>query len=204
MIGVVIALITILVELEDRQSERTFTAWQVVRAGAVGSSHREAVEYLNREFAGFLCEGWVNSISRLLTGNRRRECLIPKKERESLAGLQAAGADLAGADLTDADLMIADLTGANLTGADLTGADLTGATLEGATLKDATLIGAHLASANLTGADLTGADLKGAYLGGAFLTDSAPTQSQLDAACGTFPPYDVLAGLVWTARPCPE
>ena len=169
MIGVVIALITILVELEDRQSERTFTAWQVVRAGAVGSSHREAVEYLNREFAGFLCEGWVNSISRLLTGNRRRECLIPKKERESLAGLQAAGADLAGADLTDADLMIADLTGANL-----------------------------------TGADLTGADLKGAYLGGAFLTDSAPTQSQLDAACGTFPPYDVLAGLVWTARPCPE
>ena len=31
LVGVVIALITIMVDLEDRQSERIFRAWQVVR-----------------------------------------------------------------------------------------------------------------------------------------------------------------------------
>ena len=90
LIGLVIALITVVVDLEDRQSERTFRAWQVVReyedrAGAPGSSLREALQFLNREFDGAWCGFLVSWTSQRLTGNRR-ECLFPRKVGESLAG----------------------------------------------------------------------------------------------------------------------
>ena len=58
------------------------------------------------------CGSWVNWVSIRLTGNSRRRCLIPRKERESLAALVAANADL-----TDANLTRANLTRANLTDA---------------------------------------------------------------------------------------
>ena len=101
-IGVWIALIAFMVDLEDRKSERTFRAWQVVqgfesrdvkpdtRAGASGSSLREALEFLNREFDGFVCGSKVRYLSELLTGNDRRECLFPKKKQRVFGGTYGA------------------------------------------------------------------------------------------------------------------
>ena len=80
-----------MVDLEDRQAERTFRAWQVVlTVRTAGSSRREAVEYLNREFDGRWCGFWMNRVSKQLTGNNRRKCLNPRKARESLVGIEAA------------------------------------------------------------------------------------------------------------------
>ena len=218
VLGLMLALITILVDLEDRQSERIFRAWQVVRefenrvvetnerAGAAGSAPRGAIEFLNRQFDGFLCILPVTVTSTVLTGNASRECLFPKKERESLANIALTGADLTDADLTDADLTDADLTDADLTRADLTRADLTRADLARADLTDADLTDTHLngafrlfadltratlrradvrtylAAANLTGADLTGADFTGAVLESADLTGADLTGADLTDA----------------------
>ena len=179
LFGVVIALVTIWVDLEDRQAERTFRAWQLVlTVPSAGSSRREALEYLNREFDGFLCGAPVEWASGLLTGNRRRRCLFPQKERESLAGIEEIGADLSTADLTGAFLMGANLTRAFLTDAFLTGANLTGANL----------VGTNLTDANLTRAFLAGTDL---------------TQAQLDTTCGLPAPVRIPMELTWKSGPCP-
>ena len=138
LIGVAIALITIMVELEDRQAERIFRAWQVVlTVRTAGSSQREAVEYLNREFDGRWCSSWMNWVSKQLTGNNRRECLIPKKARESLVGIEAPKANLRDVDLTFANLRDATLADADLTSAILPSATLTDADLRSAILTDA-------------------------------------------------------------------
>ena len=153
LLGLLLAVTTIVVDLEDRQSERTSRAWQVVReyenrAGTPGSSLREALQFLNHEFDGALCLGWVGRISQWLTGNRR-ECFFPRKNRESLARISGRGVNLMGIDLS----------GADLTEADLTGVILRNSTLRDATLRDVRLLGADLVGADLVGADLTGADL---------------------------------------------
>lgn len=152
LFGALIAVVTFVVDLEDRQSERIFRAWQVVREFASrsegGSSLREALQFLNREFDGSLCWFPVGWGSEKLTGNRR-ECLFPSKNRESLVGLRARRVDLTGIDLS----------GANLSGANLSGANLRGAILRHAILRNATLIAADLVSADLSGADFSGADL---------------------------------------------
>ena len=137
VIGVAIAIITFVIELEDRQNERYFRGWQVVRAGTAGFSQREAIEYLNREFDGFGCVGLVNWLSNWLTGNSQRSCLIPQKERDPLIGADLMSADLTDVDLTEADLTDVDLREANLTGADLRKANLTDANLTATDLKDA-------------------------------------------------------------------
>ena len=233
LIGLLVALITIMVDLEDRQSERTFRAWQVVRgfetrvvepepntpSGTSGSSLREALEFLNREFAGFLCVPPVALTSDLLTGNSRRECLFPKKERESFSGLEARavvltrielpGADLRRADLTTSDLGGANLTRANLLGADIPNSDLTEAVFSHAVLRFIDLTHSVLIGANFTGANLTDANLTEALLLGAKFTDANLTkanfltQAQLDVACGTSAPRGIPPGLTWTSRPCP-
>lgn len=228
LLGVLIALVTIVVELEDRQTERTFRAWQLVlTVPSTGSSRRATLEYLNREFGGSLCGRPVAWFSRQLTGNNHRRCFFPQKSRESLAGVDIAGAILSNADLTSADLYGANLRGTNLTNAilvrasiraDLTGADLTGASLVSANLAYATLTRANLSNAdltfaflwdavltdaNLTGALLTGAVLTGTDLSGADLTDSLLTQAQLDAACGHAAPASIPAGLIWSSGQCP-
>ena len=219
LLGVGIALVSILVDLEDRQSERTFRAWQLVlTAPLAGSSRRETIEYLNRDFDGFMCGNPVTWVSGLLTGNRARRCVFPSKARESLAAIGLAGANLTGADLTGAylananlaaaDLTDADLTDANLAAADLAGANLTGADLTDANLTYADLTYADLAAADLTYADLTFADLTGANLTfadltGANLRDTRLTQVQLDAACGASTPRNIPQQRTWRSRPCP-
>ena len=213
LISVTIALITIMVDLEDRQAERTFRAWQIVLAErSVGSSQREALEYLNRTFDGSVCGSWVNWVSKGLTGNSRRECIIPRKERGSLAELAATnaglpGAELPGADLYRAELALADLTRANLLDANLAFADfsranLLDANLAFADLSRAELTSANLQDANLAGADLTGAELQDANLSGANLRDASVTQTQLDAACGFLPPVNIPTELTWRSGRC--
>ena len=201
--GLLIALVTILVELEDRQAERTFRAWEfVLTVPSAGSSRREAFEYLNREFDGFICGSPVAWAGILVTGNSRRRCLVPPKQRESLAGIEAAGEDLtnadlgrahltgasfAGADLTSAFMVGADLTGANLTLADIRRADLTDVSLAGANLtravfEDADLVDAHLGDADLSDASLVGANLTRAYLVDAILVRTDLTRANLTGA----------------------
>lgn len=166
VIGVAIALVAITVELDDRQSERTFRAWQVLLTdrAAAGSSQREAVEYLNRQFDGFLCRSWIGSIAEQLTGDGRRECLFPRKDRESLANIEARDADLTGAEIRASDLRNAKLSNANLSRAQLNRAVLVGADLRGANLTNSNLADANLSRANLLGANLRAADLPRAQL----------------------------------------
>ena len=152
-IGLVLAFIAIVVDQEDRQSERIFRAWQVVRElenrdGAVGSSLHDALQFLNRESDGAWCGFLVSWIPETAT-RYRRECLFPRKNRESLVGIRASDVDLMGIDLSGAGLERAYLTRTNLSEADLRNADL----------RNATLIGADLVRADLSGADLSGADL---------------------------------------------
>lgn len=193
LFGVGIALVTIVVDLEDRQAERTFRAWQlIVTAPSTGSSTRAAFEYLNREFEGFFCGKPIQLISITLTGNRHRICLFPRKERESLAGIKMAGAtlpeaNLSGANLREADLSLTDLggvdlSGADLSGANLSGADLSGAVLPGANLSGADLSGADLRESNMSGANLMSADLSGAYLGFADLPGADLSSAILSGA----------------------
>ena len=189
-VGLMIALITIIVDLEDRQSERIFRAWQVVRGfeardvqqienspGASGSSLRQSLEFLNRDFDGFVCLTGIAWVSELLTGNNRRECFFPRKNRESLAGLTARAVALGGADLSDADLRGADFTDAILAGTTLWRADLRGADLRGTNP-----FGFQPDFANLAGVDLTGGDLRVAGLTGVNLTDAKLTNTDLTGA----------------------
>ena len=146
--GLVVALFGFTVEMEDRQSERIFRAWQVVyqaaRApiaeGSPGNSEttravsdreqytptsvRQALEYLNRRFSGLWCDEAVGRLFLHLTGSSERMCVIPRKRRESFASLSLSSLNLSGADLAGADLRRTDLRATNLDKADLRDADL--------------------------------------------------------------------------------
>ena len=188
MVGVLIASTAFMVELEDRQSERTFRAWTLIldidrEARAYhdgqsstppdfGSAIRESLEYLNREFEGRFCWFWVKPASRWLTGNDRRTCVIPGKRREKLPNRFLRETQLEGIDLEGAVLKKIDLESANLTGANLSRANLLGANLRHADLPDANLARAKLRKANLEDATLENADLTKANLQHADLTEA--------------------------------
>ena len=224
MIGLLLTLTAMIFELEDRQSERMFRAWQTVlqveernlrsktktgpEFGGQGAL-ANALEYLNRDFDGFVCDRgstnpgpWISMrwYSARLTGNPDRSCLVPKRRRESLARLNLrrivlTNIRLPGALLLAADLSRAKLRGANLSGAYLTGADLSGANLRKATLSDAYLLNANLSGAYLLDANLSGADLRDA---------TGLQQKQLDMACGKSQLKNVPPPLIWNQRPCPK
>ncbi len=124
--GFVISIAGFILELDDRQSERTFRAWEVILSsqgqGNNGSSVRKALEYLNREFDGRFCGEWGRSVSSALSGNNDRACLLPKKKKESFANVDLNKAILSGVNLSGADLRGAGLSGTDLSGANLSGA----------------------------------------------------------------------------------
>lgn len=175
-ISALVAVVGLTVEMEDRQSERVFRAWNVVsttseyaradppsrRYRLFGSSQlREAMQYLNRKFRGAVCNRLViPPISFLLTGNSERICLFPKKERETLSSLNIPFSDLSGVRLPEA----------NLTGSILNGADLRNAELEGAQLCFVEMRTADLTAAQLSNAVLWEADLSSADAGSYFVT----------------------------------
>ena len=196
ILGLLITLTAFLIEMEDRQAERTFRAWEFVLENervaqaydakrgetlpAYGSANAQAIVFLNREFEGRFCTGWLEPVFRWLTGDTRRRCLLPSKQRSSLEsrylrGVHFEDVDLAYADFYKADLASANLKGTNLMRARLGKADLSDAMLQGANLVRAMLNGAALEDANLERAELTranlfGADLRDAHLEGANLT----------------------------------
>ena len=226
-IGVVVASVGLMIDLEDRQSARVFRAWEVVliataspaearpddsppQVRRTGSSTRQAMQYLNRQFAGAGCFWWVTALSEHLTGNDHRECIFPAKQREALVALSLSysnlsnarlrgaelarsalrGADLATADLRDANLQHTDLRGADLEDTDLRGANLQGACLSSSlmgpiyptSLQRAKLSDADLRNADLRGVDLRGADLERADLRGADLRDWEGVSIRWDGA----------------------
>ena len=178
MAGVVPASITFIVEFEDRQDEREFRAWQVVGTVEAGFGVREAIEYLNQEARGRFC---IPSITSKRDGSPARRCLIPRKERQSLAGVDVQDHDLTGVDLTKAILS-------------------NEARLDKTILKDAILTDADLTDAYLGGADLTDANLTRANLRDA----KNLTQAQLDASCGDSSPLHIPNRLKWRSARCPE
>ena len=198
-IGLVIALTTILIDLEDRQSERIFRAWQVVRGfeirdngtdssvGASGSSLRQALEYLNRDFDGFVCARWVGWASGLLTGNVVRECLFPVKVGESFSGLNAPEVSLFNIDLRDASLIGATLVHADLRHANFSDAFLSEADFSGADLRDARFTNAYapyteFKHAILTEASLIRSEFHGANFAEANLTQANFAEANLSTA----------------------
>ena len=191
-IGLLVALIGLMIDLEDRQSERIFRAWGVVLsvtttplnassdtqiAASAGSSVRQALQYLNRDFTGRGCFGWVAFLSEFLTGNNARGCIFPEKDRESLRNLSIPHAVL-----EDIELSHAELSGAILRKVDLYGAKLQHADLENALLHDAKLGGADLRNAELRNAKLPKADLHGAKLQKATLLNADLREADLRGA----------------------
>lgn len=198
IVGLSMAVVSMLIDLEDQQSERVFRAWQVVaefqvdeeQAGTtrriqgrddgrpqIGTFLREAVELLNREFEGFLCLPGVNRLSYQLTGSEDRECLFPKKRSEVLYGISLRDANLVAAHLPRANL-----NGANLSYASLGGANLTGSFLLGSDLSHADLANAQLRCATLSRAILRHSSLEGANLRRAFLVDAELQHANLGGA----------------------
>lgn len=190
IVGLLISVIAFMVEMEDRQSERIFRAWEFVLENerlarsydddmsetlpTSGNATAQALEYLNREFEGRFCADRLRFFLRWLTGNIRHICLIPSKQRSSLEdrylrevvleGINLPKAKLRKADLMKANLESAYLAGADLRKSELERADLSGADLTGANLKRSTLIDATLKMANLTDARLWRANLTDANL----------------------------------------
>lgn len=185
-----------MLELEDRQSERVFRAWEFVlritadpsksnpntQVAIQGSSVREAMEYMNRNFGGMGCFEWVGWLSNELNGNKSRECIFPKKERESFQSFSIHGADLSKIKLPGAFMPFADLMGIDLREADLREANLSSSNLRGVRLYRTDLRGANLIRVSLRGAILQGADLRGAILRGASLMGASLREASLRGA----------------------
>jgi len=180
LLGAIVALVTLFVQFEIWQADRISRSLEFVRIeSSLGTSQREALEYLNHESDGVLCGAAVNWVSRLITRNTSRMCFVPVKHRVPLVGINAVGFDLGGADLANADLRRADLRGADLADANLTRADLRDADLRHANLTGAVLERAFMWETNLMGAQLTNANLEDAMLLDAYLVDSVLTGADL-------------------------
>ena len=168
VVGLVVVLptlITFLLELDDRRTERRLRAWEILleirsqvtaanEPVASGSAARDALRILNHDYAGRFCGEPIRRISEFLGGDVNRRCVIPAIERDALAGVQLPDVDLTGIELQQAILRRADLQGATIDTADLRGVDFT----------DASLNGARLNLVSLQGGTLNGVDFRGAQL----------------------------------------
>ena len=194
-IGLLVAFVGLMLDLEDRQSERTFRAWEIILTSKdknSGSAVRQALVYLNRSHGGFICANWIQSISKVVYGNNLRTCLVPQKERELFKSLKLPGTNLFKADLSGAVLIGADLSDTFLEEADLGSAVLYNASLKGAKLEFADLANANLVNTNLSGAVLH--------------NTRNLTQTQLDTACikNGIGPRSLPKSLTAPTRECPH
>ncbi len=207
VLGTLVALATLLLEVEDRQTERRFRAWRVVQnyedlmsqrgrddtiQASLSGDLKDALQYLNRTFSGFLCDAHPLSVprpwtsvrwySKLLTGNEGRSCLFPPKERVLLSGLKATGALLPGIDLRGARLESADLSGGSFYRAKLSGASLFNTKFRGGEFIGADFSETCLLAADFSKAVLVEADFSDAYLVGAKFNDAVLTEAIFDGA----------------------
>ncbi|GJL65434.1 MAG: hypothetical protein NPIRA05_04050 [Nitrospirales bacterium] len=170
VLGFGLSALVLVIDLEDRQAERTFRAWEVVLSSQYNPNGRNsmklALEYLNRQYTPppWLCGKWIRSISTQLTGNLSRTCFIPKKDRASFRDAKFSNAFLFNVNLQNALLENANLTNANLTNSNLREANLREANLLKTNLREANLTNAFLLNANLDNANLTNANLPNANL----------------------------------------
>ena len=205
VVAVFLTLIALMIELEDRQSQRIFQAWEIVLDAnkilnednssqrqeasrqspngsssrhiqlppVLGSSVRQALEFLNRDFKGQFCYKIIHSISEWMTGNKSRKCVFPQKNREAFKGLELPEIDISGAKLQYANLEQANFSRANLNNVDLENANLRQVNLREAELEGAILTNANLTSATLIKTELTKVkNLKGAKFEDANFTDA--------------------------------
>ncbi|MCY4381611.1 MAG: pentapeptide repeat-containing protein [Nitrospinae bacterium] len=197
-IGLFATLSGFMLELEDRQSERIFRVWEFVlrvtadpsksstnaQVATQGSSIREAMEYMNRDFGGLGCYELVSRIAFKLNGNKTRKCIFPKKTRETLENFSIPGVSLFEIKLPDAKLRRANLINTDLGNADLRRADLWRAILRESDLWRADLREADLRSADLRSADLRETNLRSAKLRRAEIERSRLSRADLRGAKG--------------------
>ena len=191
-VAAMLACITFMLDIFNRQEQRTVTAWQMIASSRCGNSATiHAIEYLNSRFLKSR-----TSLARIDLSNRCSDG-IPI----FLQQLEAPGAILEGANLTRTDLRRANLSGSNLNRANLSGAVLADSILEESTelryanlehtsldraslrkadLRNARMIGANLTDADLTDADMTGAELTSAVLDGANLSNTVLSGATLE------------------------
>lgn len=191
-IGILLAIVLFLGEIEDRTAERHNRAWSLVAAAATAQPDQEITPSDQTSGSGYQLGnlGLVGALEVLNNdGVKLHNVQLPTT---SLVGVRLPGAQFEGANLHGSILEGADLTGANLKEAKLNRANLTKATLSGANLvraefkdawlNEASLIGARLDNAILDGAELARADLSGAELFGAQLRGARLFDADLSAA----------------------
>ena len=190
--AVIPSLVALTIELEDRQSQRIFQAWEVVFDASkilVASRSQQKTEDANstpnngspppfypppvlgsgvRHALQFLNSKFEESgCSSIIHGLSK--LLAGNRSRKCIFP-DKGRESFKGLKLPQIDISGVRLPNADLREMDLFDATLTGATLINADLFESTLIGATLSAADLTRADLTRADLTRATLAGAELT----------------------------------
>ena len=191
-VGLFFSLVGFMLEVDDRQSERIFRAWEIVFdvhdfddeiSQDMGSSAlRQALEYLNRDFGGEWCWDIVEDASVYLAGHPYRNCVFPRKNGESFARISLPRMDLTGIALPHADLRGATLHDAILNDAYLIGTDLRGAEMQGTEIRNADLRDAELDRAQLRGADLRDTQLQNSTLWRADLRSVRLRRANLEGA----------------------
>ena len=208
----IIAIVTFLLDLDYKSSDRDAQAWQVITTQAPGNSGKiDALEYLNTDHplaipnprqwgiplgpATTPVEAWLRGDDGTSAKSEIPKDWIllrrygPFKTRTPLVGIDLGQKRDANGTWLGAPTYLegVDLSGAILARADFTAADLANANLEGARLYRAKLPNANLEGADLTNARLTRADLSntrlvGVNFAGASFKDTDITGADLRGA----------------------
>jgi uncharacterized protein YjbI with pentapeptide repeats len=193
-ISIIIAVITFLLEIPQRQEKAINEAWNVINSTSNNLDNYariNALQYLNKHK--------VNLSGISIQGANLRGI--------KLSNSRLTKSNLSNSILQNADLSNADLGSANLSGADLSNAILRGTKLEGviytyttifpsgfelprntyriginADLNRVKLNGINLREVNLTGAELRKAELKGANFSGSYLRKATLDNADLTGA----------------------
>ena len=205
-VGVLVAVVGLVIDMESRMSERTFRAWQIVlmfhQSGdgaqaihddgevpiVAGSVLREAMEFLNQGSDGVICGETIRKLFSYLTGTMHRQCLFPVKKKESFNFI-----DIAGADLTDAILPAANFRSAGLCNADFRNAVLIDANFKRADLNWVNFEAADLEGVNFDNTDLTGASFHKAKN----LNEDSLNEACADPGKG---PDNLPSGIEWKGK----
>ena len=212
LVALIVALVALSIELDDRQSQRIIRAWEVVfdareilassisvpaaESLAPGSSlpplfHSQPALIFHPPPVPVLGSGVRQALQFLNSEFEESGCCgIVHWLSKLLAGNRSRPCifpdkkreSFQGLRLPRIDISEAQLPDVDLTEANLTEANLTEANLTEANLTKANLSNAHLDEANLSGADLTGANLSDAVLTRAGLAGAVLTTANLSGA----------------------
>ena len=171
LVGVTIAVVTFLLEADDRREQRLIAGWQLLSEKTPGASgKRRALMYLhqnneplvavNLSFVRHGAPVYLQSLD-LFDEETERGVFF---SLSSFAGAILQGADLRKSTFENSCLYRTEFGSAKLAGSDFSYADLTYANLRDAEMADAILLGANLSGAAMEGATgLTQHQLDKAY-----------------------------------------